>query len=71
LFASLPHDRVVIETDSPYMAPVPFRGKPNRPAWVVHVNTALAECWSVSAEECARITTENAERFFGLTGPRP
>jgi TatD DNase family protein len=71
LFASLPHDRVVIETDSPYMAPVPFRGKPNRPAWVVHVNTALAECWGVSAEECARITTENAERFFGLTSPRP
>ena len=66
MIAGLPRDRVVLETDSPYMAPVPFRGKPNRPAYVAHVNSALASVWSVSAEESAAITTANAKRFFGL-----
>lgn len=70
LMADVPRDRVVIETDSPYMSPVPFRGKPNRPDWVVHVNEALAGCWGVSVEECAQLTTANAERFFGLTSRR-
>lgn len=67
LFSGVPRDRVVVETDSPYMAPVPFRGKANRPAWVVHVNAALAGCWGISAEECAALTTANAERFFRLS----
>jgi len=64
VIASLPRDRVVLETDSPYMAPVPFRGKPNRPAYVAHVNEALALLWGVSPEESATITSANAERFF-------
>lgn len=62
----LPRDRVVIETDSPYLTPVPHRGKPNRPAYVAHVAEALARLWDVAADEAARITTENAERFFRL-----
>jgi len=64
---SIPLDRLVIETDSPYMPPEPYRGKPNKPAYVKFVNEALATTIGVSAEECARITTANAERFFRLT----
>jgi TatD DNase family protein len=67
LFARLPREKVLIETDSPWMSPVPFRGKPNRPAWVVHVNRALAGCWGITPEESAVITTANAEAFFGLS----
>lgn len=67
LFASLPSERIVVETDSPYMAPVPHRGERNRPAWVVHVNEALALALGMGAEECAAMTTNNAERFFGLS----
>ena len=66
-FAQLPRDRVVLETDSPYMAPVPFRGKPNRPAYVPYINAALAETWGVSPEASTELTTANAVRFFGLT----
>jgi TatD DNase family protein len=66
MIAALPRDRVVLETDSPYMAPVPYRGKPNRPAYVANVNAALASVWNVSPEESAAITTANAKRFFGL-----
>ena len=67
IFARVPRDRIVVETDSPYMSPVPYRGKPNRPAWVVNVNQALAGVLGVTAEECAELTTANAERFFGVT----
>jgi TatD DNase family protein len=65
LVASLPHDQVVVETDSPYMTPVPHRGKPNRPAYVAYVADTLATVWGVSPEEARRITTQNAGRFFG------
>ncbi len=66
LFSRLPKDKILIETDAPWMAPVPYRGKRNRPAWVVHVNTALAGCWGMTPAESAAITTANAEAFFGL-----
>lgn len=62
----VPRDRLVVETDSPYMAPHPHRGKPNRPAYVRYVNEGLAAALGVPSEECARLTTENAERFFGF-----
>jgi TatD DNase family protein len=68
VLAQIPLDRMVVETDAPYMTPVPHRGKRNRPAYVRFVNAALAELHGVSESECARITTANAERFFGLTG---
>jgi TatD DNase family protein len=62
----LPRDRIVIETDAPYLSPVPYRGKPNRPAHVRFVNDGLAACLGINSEECAGLTTGNAERFFGL-----
>ncbi len=63
---SLPKDRIVIETDSPYLTPEPHRGKPNQPAHVKFVNEALAKTLQIPVVECARMTTENAERFFRL-----
>lgn len=63
---SLPKERIVVETDSPYLSPEPLRGKPNRPANVALVNAALAACLGIEAEACAELTTGNAERFFRL-----
>ena len=58
-----PADRIVIETDCPYLAPVPYRGKRNEPAFVVEAVRRLAEVRGVAAEEIARTTTENWERL--------
>jgi TatD DNase family protein len=66
VIAQIPHDRLVIETDSPYLPPIPYRGKPNRPAYVTRVNEGLAAVLGISPAECAEITTANAERFFNL-----
>lgn len=63
---TIPPDRIVLETDSPYLAPVPFRGKPNRSAYIPLIGRKLAECLSMETEEVARITTRNACRLFGL-----
>ncbi|ARG97491.1 TatD family hydrolase [Legionella micdadei] len=63
----IPSDRLLIETDSPYLAPVPFRGKQNHPALVKYVAIALSELRQVSYEEIARQTTENFYRCFKLT----
>jgi TatD DNase family protein len=60
-----PADRVLVETDSPYLAPIPHRGKPCEPAYVVYTARRLAELRGVSFEEIARTTTENVERRFG------
>ena len=64
--AVVPLDRIVLETDAPYMAPVPLRGQRNEPAFVTHVLTRLAQAYAVSEEELARHTNENAERVFGV-----
>ncbi len=61
---SVPVDRIVVETDAPFLSPEPVRGKPNRPGNVLFVNRALALCLGTSEIECARQTTENAQRFF-------
>jgi len=63
---ALPIDRLMIETDSPYMAPVPHRGKRNDSGYVLHVCEKLAELKGLSVEECARITLENGKQFFGI-----
>lgn len=63
----IPLDRMLIETDSPYLAPVPFRGKQNHPALVKHVAQRIAELRGISYEEVARITTENFYRCFNLS----
>lgn len=66
-FARIPADRILVETDSPYLTPVPHRGKKNHPANVAYVNEALATVRQKSAFDMAAITTENAVRFFGLS----
>jgi TatD DNase family protein len=63
---SLPLDRVLVETDSPYLAPMPFRGKRNEPAYVVHTARCLAELHNLTIEEIGDITTANARRIFAL-----
>jgi TatD DNase family protein len=62
----IPLDRILIETDSPYLAPVPFRGKQNHPALVKHVAEALADLRGMSYEEIAQITTNNFYKCFKL-----
>lgn len=62
----VPLDRLLVETDSPYLAPPPRRGRRNEPAYVVHVARALADVLDVAFEELARRTTQNARRLFGL-----
>jgi TatD DNase family protein len=62
--AWVPLDRLLIETDSPYLAPVPYRGKTNQPAYVAEVGRALAQLRGLSEVELARHTTENCQRLF-------
>ena len=64
---AVPIDRIMIETDSPYMAPVPRRGERNDSGYVRHVCEKLAEIKELSFEECARITLENGKRFYGIS----
>jgi TatD DNase family protein len=63
---NVPLDRLLIETDSPYLAPVPFRGKRNQPAYVPHVAAEIARLRGVSPEDIARATTSNCFRLFGI-----
>ena len=65
----LPQDRVLIETDTPYLAPVPYRGKTNEPAFVVKVAELLAQLWDVSIDAVAEATTANFERVFSVRLP--
>lgn len=62
--ATVPHDRMIVETDAPYLAPKPFRGKRNEPAYVAHTAAVLAETIGVSVDEIAALTTDNALRVF-------
>ena len=62
-----PSDRIFIETDSPYLAPVPLRGKRNEPSFVPYVAQYLAQLRQDSVENIARLTMNNANRFFGLS----
>ena len=64
--ASIPLDRIVLETDCPYMAPVPFRGKRNDPGKLVHMAEKLAEIRGLSVDEIHRITTENGRRLYRI-----
>ena len=63
---AVPLDRCLIETDSPYLAPMPHRGKTNQPAWVAHVAAQLAALKQQPLETVARVTSANAEALFGL-----
>ena len=64
--AKVPGERLLIETDSPYLAPVPNRGKTNEPAWVVHVAATVAALRNVAVEAVAAMTTANYHRLFGV-----
>jgi len=66
----VPDDRVLIETDTPYLAPVPYRGKKNEPAFVRHVAEVMAGIRGCSIESMAQITARNARRLFGLNRER-
>ncbi len=66
LFATIDRSRVLLETDAPYLAPVPFRGKRNESAYLNQVAETLAACWQVSVAEVASITSENARQLFRL-----
>jgi TatD DNase family protein len=66
----IPRDRLLVETDAPYLAPVPFRGKRNEPAYVGHTASVLAETLGMSADEVAALTTANFFRCFSKV-PQP
>jgi TatD DNase family protein len=71
LVRAVPGDRLLAETDSPYLAPVPHRGRRNEPAFVPHVVAALAALRGEPAERVAAATTANAGRFYGVRPPVP
>jgi TatD DNase family protein len=62
-----PRDRLLVETDCPFLAPVPHRGKRNEPAYVARTAEKVAELWGLPVDEVGEITTENAKRFFRLS----
>jgi TatD DNase family protein len=66
---ALPLDRLILETDAPYLAPQPFRGKRNEPAYVAHVAATLAEVKALPVAEIARATTANFFRLFAKAAP--
>lgn len=66
----LPHESVLIETDTPYLAPVPYRGRDNEPAYVVKIAELLAQLWDVTLERVAEVTTQNFERAFSVRLPQ-
>ena len=66
--AAVPRDRVVLETDCPYMSPEPFRGKRNDPAKLYRMAQALGDLWGIPAEEAQAITYENGKRLYRIGG---
>jgi len=63
---AVPLESLLLETDAPYLAPIPQRGQRNEPAFIPHIADALAQLKGVAVEELARVTTANAQRLFGL-----
>jgi len=66
---AVPLDRLLVETDAPYLAPIPMRGKRNEPAFVVHTAAAIAEMKGISADALAEATTANFHRLFSKATP--
>ncbi len=69
--AAIPLDRVLVETDGPFLTPHPYRGKRNEPGYVAYVAARLAALHNISEDECQAITTRNAERLFALVNFTP
>lgn len=65
--ADVPLEHLVLETDSPYLSPVPYRGKRNEPSYVIHIAEKLAEIKNISLEDIGTITTKNAKNLFKLS----
>ena len=65
IFKDIPNEKILVETDAPYLAPVPLRGKPNEPSYIIHTVKFLSEIKKLSFEEFSNITTNN---FFNLFG---
>jgi TatD DNase family protein len=68
IIRQLPLERLLIETDSPFLTPVPFRGKRNEPAFVIHIADKIAEIHMTTREQVGQITSANAARLFGWGG---
>lgn len=66
ILAPLPQERLLLETDAPYLSPVPYRGKRNEPAYLEQINARLAQALGISPETCAEITTRNAKQIFHI-----
>jgi TatD DNase family protein len=66
LIRLVPQERLLVESDAPYLAPVPFRGKRNEPAWVTHTLSKVARAREDDPRELGRVTAANAGRLFGL-----
>jgi TatD DNase family protein len=66
VLATVPLQNLVLETDSPYLAPVPFRGKPNESSYLIYVAQKLADIYNLPIEEIAQVTTENSKAIFGI-----
>jgi TatD DNase family protein len=62
----VPRDRLLVETDCPFLAPIPYRGKRNEPAHVVETARKVAELWGASLDEVAEATTANVKRLFRI-----
>ena len=66
LVKNLPLEKIVLETDCPYLTPVPFRGKRNEPVYTKYVAEEVARIKEISVEEVIRVTTENAKKIYGM-----
>lgn len=66
IVAAMPEDRIMIETDSPYLAPTPFRGRRNDSRYIKYICDAVASFRGISHEKAAKITLENGKRFYGI-----
>ena len=66
LWREIPLPRMILETDAPFLAPVPFRGKPNQPSYIPQIAEFLAKLKNENYNEIAKVTTENAEKLFGI-----
>jgi TatD DNase family protein len=63
---NIPKDRLILETDCPYLTPIPFRGQENKPAYVKYIYEKVAEIWEMSFVETEKMIDENAKRLFNI-----
>ena len=65
-FKEIPNDKILVETDAPYLAPVPLRGRPNEPSYILHTVKYLSELKKISFNDLSKITTNNFFKLFGI-----